>query len=88
VISMREERIAQGLEDARLIAAEVVGENQVQRGPGLRLVLVVPVRIVPTSAVFYLLRGQAEKEEIFLSAPFIMNFMLLVPLASYPAVEI
>ena len=100
VVAVRQQRVAQRREDAGLVAAEVVGEDQVQRGAGLRLVVVVPVRVVPAAAVGDLLGGQAEEEEVLLagllapsrwsrrracrsvSAPFIMNFMLLVPLAS------
>ena len=82
-----------------LVTAEVVGEDQIQRCPRLRIVFVVPGRIVPTSAVGHLLGRQAEHEEVLLARfvghldrgsvagangqrPFIMNFILLVPLAS------
>ena len=98
-VSVSEQRIADRRENARLVPAEIVRENQVQGGTRLRLVLVVPTRIVPTSAVGYLFCGQPEKEQILLTccfrhldrgpsrvpmvrAPFSMNFMLLVPLAS------
>ena len=99
VVAVGQQRVADRLEDARLVAAEVLREDQVQRRAGLRLVLIVPVRAVPAPAVGDLLGGQTEQEEVLLpassaisivapssvpmvSAPFIMNFMLLVPLAS------
>jgi hypothetical protein len=44
VVAARQEAVAQRGEHARLVAAEVVGEDQVQRRAGLRLVLIVPVR--------------------------------------------
>ena len=64
---MRQKRIAQRREDARLVAAEVIGENQVQRRAGLRLVVIVPLRIVPAAAGGHLVRRQAEEEEILLA---------------------
>ena len=67
VVAVRQQRVAQRSEDARLVAAEVVGEDQVQRRAGLRLVVVVPVRVVPAAAVGHLLRGQAEQEEVLLA---------------------
>src|SRR5262249_5190292 len=99
VVAAREQRVAQRCEDARLVAAEVVGEDQIQRRPDLGLVVVVPLRVVPAAASGHLVRGQTEEEEVLLSgllghldrrasrvpmvtAPYIMNFMLLVPLAS------
>jgi hypothetical protein len=44
VVAARQEAVTQRGEHARLVAAEVVGEDQVQRRTGLRLVLRVPVR--------------------------------------------
>ena len=100
VIAVRQQRIAQRFEDSRLVAAEVVGENQVQRRASLRLVFVVPVRVVPgrgCSATCSAVRPNRKKFSSPASsaismvapsrvptvkAPFIMNFMLLVPLAS------
>jgi|SRR6267142_5424462 len=71
VVITAEQRLVERRKDAALVAAEMVGENEVQRGAHLRLVVVVAPSRVPS-----------------VSAPFIMNFILLVPLASYPAVEI
>ena len=99
VVVPGQQRVTQRREDARFMAAEVIGEDQIQRRAGLRLVVIVPVRVVPAAAVGHLVRRQTEQEEIVLarflghldgrpvacadvSAPFIMNFMLLVPLAS------
>src|SRR5213083_1907807 len=66
VVSIRQERVAQRTEDTRLIAAEVIGENQVQGRSRLRLVLIVPVRVVPAATAGHLFRGQAEQEEVIL----------------------
>ena len=67
VVPMRQQRVVQRREDAWLIAAEIIGEDQVQRGAGFRLVFVVPVRVVPAAAAGHLLRRQAEQEEILLA---------------------
>src|SRR5215510_11755435 len=60
VVAVGEERVAQGLGDAGLVRAEMVGEDQVQGRPRLRLVVVVPVRVVPGAAPRDLVGGQAE----------------------------
>ena len=99
VIAICQKRVVQGRKDARFIAAEMIRRDQVQCRAGLRLVLVVPMRVVPPATGRHLFGRQTEKEEVFLAcllaismvapsrvpivkAPFIMNFMLLVPLAS------
>jgi hypothetical protein len=99
VIASCQKRAAQRLEKAGLVAIEMIGKDQVQSGAGLRLVFVVPVRVVPRPAAGHLIRGEPEEKEVLLtclaaismvapsrvpagSAPFIINFMLLVPLAS------
>ena len=64
---MRQERCRERREDARLVAAEVVREDQVQRGAGFRLVFIVPVRVVPAAAVGHLFGGQTEEEEVLLA---------------------
>ena len=98
-IAVGQERFAQGSEDSRLVPAEVIGEDQIQRRSRFRLVLIVPPGVIPAAAGGHLFRCEAEQEEILLArffrhldggavaradgrAPFIMNFMLLVPLAS------
>ena len=67
VVAIGQQRVAQGGEDPRLVAAEVVGEDQVQRRAGFRLVIVVPVRVVPTVATGHLFRRETEQEEILLA---------------------
>src|SRR5215471_10101550 len=59
--------VAQRLEDARLLAAEMVGEDHIERLMGLGLVVVVPLRAVPAAAVCHLLRVQPEQEEVLLA---------------------
>jgi hypothetical protein len=59
VIAVRQQSIAR-LENTRLIAAKVIGKNQVQRSAGFRLVLIVPVRVVRTTAAGYLFRRETE----------------------------
>ena len=70
VVAMRQQRVAQRSEEAGFVAAEMVGEDQVQRGAGLRLVLVMPVRAVPAAAVGDLIGRQAEEEEVLLAGFF------------------
>src|SRR5215472_6159883 len=60
VVSVGQQRIPYRSEDAGLVAAEIIGKDQIQRGPGLRLVVVMPLRIVPTTAPFHLIRRQPE----------------------------
>ena len=76
----------------------MIVENELKGRAGLRLVSVVPEWIIPAAAVGDLLSRQAEQKEIFfpasaismvapsrvpmVRAPFIMSFILLVPLAS------
>src|SRR5215469_17640619 len=45
----------------------MIGKDQVQSGPGLWVVLIVPMRVVPSTASGYLLRRQAEQKEILLA---------------------
>ena len=52
------------------MAAEVVREDQVQRGARFRLVVVVPLRAVVAAALGHLLGRQAEQEEILLAGFF------------------
>jgi hypothetical protein len=96
MISVRQERIPRRSKDAGLVAAEMVGEDQVQRGAGLGLVVVTPVRIVPAAATWSAVKPNRKKFSSpassaisivapsrvpTVSAPFIMKFMLLVPRA-------
>src|ERR1700722_5372614 len=73
VIALGQEHIAQGSEYSWLIAAEVVGENQVKSGPGLRLVFVMPLWIVPGATVLHLLHGEPEQEHVLFSG-FLRHF--------------
>src|SRR5271166_2463628 len=70
VVPVRQQRVAQRGKDPGLVVAEIVGENQVQCGASLRLVVVMPVRVVPTAAARHLVRGQAEQEEVLLASFF------------------
>src|SRR5215831_20451491 len=67
VIPMCQQRVTQRGENARFIAAEVVGEDQVQGCAGLGLVIIVPVWAVVAAAVGDLLRRQAEQEKMLLA---------------------
>ncbi len=67
VIASGQQCIAQRSKDPRLVVAEIIGRNQVQCCAGLRLVVVMPMRVVPAATVFDLIRGQAEQEEIVLA---------------------
>jgi len=48
VIAVLQQHVSQGFEDTGFVAAEVVGEDQVERLTNLRLVFVMPVRVVPS----------------------------------------
>src|SRR6476661_4208529 len=61
---MLEEGVVQRRENALLVLAEIIARYQVQGGPGLGVVLVVPIRVVPATAVVDLLRAQSEQEEV------------------------
>ena len=45
----------------------MVGEDQIQGGAGLRLVVVVPVGVIPAAALGDLIRRQTEQEEVLLA---------------------
>src|SRR5215470_3803755 len=60
VVSVGQQRIPYRSEDAGLVAAEIIAEDQIHRGPGLRFVVVMPLRIVPATAPFHLIRRQPE----------------------------
>src|SRR5437762_9900900 len=62
VVAVCQQRVMNRNKSAKLIAAEIIGGYQVQCGPGFRLVVVMPVRVVPGGAVSDLLRGEAEQE--------------------------
>src|SRR5580698_3710813 len=55
-----QKRVAQGRKDAWLVPAEVIGGDEVQCSLSLRIVLIVPSRVVPTAASSHLLRREAE----------------------------
>ena len=67
MIALRQKCVAQGSEDARLVAAEVIREDQVERRPRLRFVVVVPVGAVPPPAVGHLLGRQAKQKEVLVA---------------------
>ena len=56
-----------GAKTPGFVAAEIVGEDQVQGLAGLGLVFVMPVRVIPAAAADHLLRRQAEEEEVLLA---------------------
>jgi hypothetical protein len=66
VIAVCQQRVAQRSEHSRFVTAEVIVEDEVQSLSRLRLVLIVPIWTVPTSAVFDLFYGETEPEKIFL----------------------
>src|SRR5690349_11979950 len=64
VVTVLEQGVVQRRKNALLVLAEIVARYEVQGGPGLGLVLVVPIRIVPAAALIDLLRAQPEQEEV------------------------
>src|SRR5437879_912813 len=59
-IPVRQQCVTQGSENTGFIAAEIIGKDQVQRRAGFRLVLIVPMWVVPGAAANNLFRGEAE----------------------------
>ena len=51
VIAVRQKSVAYRSEDARFVAAEIVGEDEIQRRSRIRLIVVVPARVVPPVAI-------------------------------------
>jgi hypothetical protein len=62
-----QQHLAQRGEGSGCVAAEMVGEDQVDCGARFRLMLVVPVGYVPTATAGDLIRGEAGQEEVLLS---------------------
>jgi hypothetical protein len=64
VVAVFQQRVVQQGEGAALVATEIVAADQVERGSCLDVVLVVPMRVVPSATVDDLLRGEPEEKEI------------------------
>ena len=60
VVAMSQQHISKRCKNAGLVTVEVLRENQVQCGLSLRFVLIMPMGIVPATAVGDLISGQAE----------------------------
>ena len=100
VVAVGQQRLADRLEDARLVPAEVVGEDRDRARPASRArsrsatagctnrglpatcSAVRPNRKKFSSPASSAISMVAPSRVPMVSAPFIMNFMLLVPLAS------
>ncbi len=67
VVPVRQKRIDNRSKNARFSLAEVVKNDLIQCSPGLRLMVIMPVGVVPAAAVRHLLRGQTEQEKVFLA---------------------
>src|ERR1700683_4996972 len=65
-VAVGQEGATQRLEDPGLIRAEVVGEDQIERLPGFRLIFIMPIGAVPRAAVGDFLGSKAEQEEVLL----------------------
>ena len=64
VIAVREQRLADRVEDSRLVAAEVVREHEIERAARFGLVVVVPARAVPAAASRHLVGREPEEENV------------------------
>src|ERR1700683_5205249 len=73
VIALIQKHIAQGSEYSWFIEAEVVRENQVQSGARLRLMFIMPVRVIPGTAVLNLFHRKPEQENVLFSG-FLRHF--------------
>ena len=51
MVAVGQQAFAIGAKIPGSLAAEVIGRNEVQRGPGLGLVFIVPMRVVPGLAI-------------------------------------
>ena len=59
-VATGQQRSAYRLEHAGLVAAEMIAEDEIERGTGVRLVIIVPVRVVPAASVVDLLRRAVD----------------------------
>src|SRR5271165_478358 len=75
-IASRQERVAQRTENSWLVPAKKAEENQIQCRAGLRLVLIVPMRVVPAAAILHLLHGEIY---LVLTSPERPNGLVLWP---------
>src|SRR6516225_11465713 len=64
MIASAQQHIVQWSKNPGFVAAEIVGRDQVQCSAGFRVVVVMPLRVVPATAAFDFLRGQPKQEEI------------------------
>ncbi len=64
MIAVVQQCVTDGFENTSFTATEMIGEDQIERFPGLGIVRIVPVRVVPTRTRLHFLRGQPEQEEI------------------------
>src|SRR5215469_975302 len=66
MIALRQQSVAQWSERSRFVTAEIVRKNKIQSGPCFRLMLVVPIWVIPTSAFFDLIDGEAKEKHVLL----------------------
>src|ERR1700751_4399483 len=66
MVAIRQQSVTYWGEHSRLVAAEVIRKNKGESGPGLLLVFVVPMWVVPALAILNLFDGQAKQEQVLL----------------------
>src|SRR5215471_21112288 len=64
VVAIGKESVPQWSKDAWLMTVEIIGEDQVQCRAGLRVIVIMPLRLVPAAAACHLFRCKAKKKEI------------------------
>src|SRR5215472_1348357 len=67
MIAIGEQSIANWSKGSRLVMAEVIRKDKVQRGSRLGFVLIVPMRVVPGLTILNLFYGETEEEQVFFS---------------------
>src|SRR6185437_17098374 len=64
VVAEAQQRVQDRIKDAGLIATETVARDEIERGAGLGVMVVMPLRIVKAASLRHLVGGQSKQKEI------------------------
>src|SRR5215471_17209347 len=67
IVPMRQEHVQDRGKNPRLVRAESIGGDHLEGAAGLRLMVIVPLWVVPAAAVLHLFCRQAEEEKVLLA---------------------